>query len=63
MVFAGQARTGWAFPDATVGCVAARRPGLRMVAFNLGVPAHTSFQTLRVLKGEFARTDPDIVVY
>ncbi|MBN1425558.1 SGNH/GDSL hydrolase family protein [Candidatus Fermentibacteria bacterium] len=63
MVFAGQARTGWAFPDATVGYIAAHHPDLRMVAFNLGVPAHTSFQTLRVLKGEFARTDPDIVVY
>ena len=63
MVFCWEAATGETFPDALVGIVC-KQHGIETVAsFNPGLPAHSSYQSLRILKGEFSRVKPDIVVF
>ncbi len=63
MVFGRSSPPGKNFPDVLVSLVAERYDTQRMASFNLGIPAHSSYQTLEILHWEFDRAKPDIVVY
>ncbi len=63
MVLGWSSPPGKSFPDVLVSLVAERYDTQRMASFNLGIPAHSSYQTLKILRGEFDRVKPDIVVY
>ncbi len=63
MVFGWEAPDGETFPDAVLSTISERYQTDKLASANLGVPAYSSYQSLKTLRGEFARVRPDVVVY